>query len=541
MRQCWLATAAVFIFLAAPALAIQEPTVTFIPSQISINSSFLMIADPYATSTESVNVKWVVFGIENGYGSFPKVGSKWVCYFSNTDPESTCGPNVFPAPSYGTPYEMQVNATNQFGSTESTMLNVNVGGIRMTNQITVVGSNVYISAWVSGAVVGGVAYKVYNAETIEEVLGKSGTMQYNPNIAGFNTSISLPKGDYYIAFTANTADDFSGGVSKVQVGSGGGTGTSDIKADDIVYSPVIYPGQELSLREVFRITNTGSENLSGISISVPPELSSYISIVPQQTSLGPNESTYMSATIKNILYSTNITTYATLTAGTKELRIPVDLRITVIGQPPESTCSGKADKSLCLGGICCSELCIAGGECCTDSDCSSGQTCSNYKCSATTAGECAGKQDNSVCTGGICCSELCIAGGECCTDYDCSSGQTCSYNYKCEVQANECAGRSDTSSCTGGICCSELCIAGGECCTDSDCSSGKVCSSSSICETPSETPQGGGFDIITIALIGGGVAAAAAVGFFLFKKFRSKGEGEGEEGEEEEFSEEDFY
>jgi hypothetical protein len=137
---------------------------------------------------------------------------------------------------------------------------------------------------------------------------------------------------------------------------------------------------------------------------------------------------------------------------------------------------------------------------------------------------------------------------ECCSDSDCSYEETCSSNNICKAPiSNECAGKADNASCTDGICCDESCVTGGKCCADSDCDTtkGETCSSNS-CVSGGNGGEGGGTDFVTIGLIIGGVAAAALVGFFLFKRFKKKG-GEGdeeleprEEGEEE-FSDEDFY
>jgi len=545
--EFWIAALALIFVFIPTAGAIMPPDVTFIPDQISVNSSFIMIADPHASAGESVSVKWVVYGIENGYGSIPFTGTRYVCYFSNTDMQNTCGPNIFTYPSMGVPYEMQINASNQYGQTESTSLNMSIGGIPIKSEIIVSGSNVYIKAWAGGPISGAISYKVYDSAALSMI--KSGAMVYNVNIYGYTANITLSNGEYYIAFTASSSTDFGGGVSRVVVG-GGGTipGVPDVKADSIIYNPVINPNQEFKI-ETFKITNLGADNLTALSISVPQEISTYLSITPKKSSLEPNESTYMTVILRNIQSSANISTFATLLSGSQEIKqIPVELRISVIGAQDPTSCAGKSDMALCLGGICCGQICRTGGaQCCSNSDCPSGQECSSdFKCTGTIPqNECQGKSDMSSCTGGICCSGTCITGGECCSSSDCTgAGETCSYSNMCiSSPANECEGKADGTVCSTGYCCSGECR---ECCTNVDCTGGKTCSGG-IC-TGGTVPSGG-IDIVTIALIGGGVAAAAVVGFFLFKKFvkkKSKDEGEEkfEEGggeEEDEFSDEDFY
>ncbi|MCX6814168.1 MAG: hypothetical protein NTY20_00740 [Candidatus Aenigmarchaeota archaeon] len=546
MKPFWIAALAV-IFLSVPsASAIQPPDVTFIPDKISVNSSFIMIADPHASSGESVSVKWIVYGVQYGYWSINFVGNKYVCYFSNTDIPNTCGPNMFPGPSYGVPYETDVIAVNQNNQNQTTSVNVSVGGIPISSQITTSGNIVYIKAWAGGSITGTISYKVYDTAGLNMV--KSGTTIRNDMIYGYSTNITLSNGEYYIAFSATSPTDFGGGVARVVVGGGGGgTGSPDVKADSIAYSPVINPNQEFKI-ETFKITNLGTDNLTALSISVPQQISSYLTITPKKTSLEPNESTYMTVTLNNIQSSTNISTFATLLSGPTEIKqIPVELRISVIGAINPASCEGKSDMALCLGGICCGGICrTRGAECCSSSDCPSGKTCSSdFKCtSAVIPGECEGKSDMASCTGGICCSGSCITGGECCSSSDCNTDETCTYSNICEKSTP--IGCTTNSDCSSGVCCSGSCQ---QCCTSSDCTgAGETCSDG-ICTGGTEPSPTGGFDITTIALIGGGVAAAAVVGFIVFKKFIKKkgggGEEEFEEGgdekEEDEFSDEDFY
>ena len=551
MKIFWIAALALILLSAPLAAAISPPTVTFIPEDISANSSFILIADPHAASDESVSVKWVVYGVENGYGSIPFTGSRFVCYFSDTDTQNTCGPNIFPGPSYGVPYEMQINASNQYEQTESTFLNVDVGGIPINSEISVSGGNVYIKAWAGAGISGTISYKVYDTAGLSVV--QSGSLVPNYQTFGYTTNITLPAGEYYIAFSAASATDFGGGGSRVVVGGGPG-GITGVQADSIVYNPVLTtPGQPFTI-ETFKITNIGTGNLTGLSITLDSNISSYLTITPKKTTMEPNESVYLTVSLHDVQSSMNITTFAKLLSGTTEIKqIPVELRISVI-PPAGGSCEGKNDKDLCLGGICCGGQCrIGGAECCSTLDCATGEECSAaYKCvQSIPQGECSGQADMAACTGGICCSATCITGAECCTSSDCNTeaGETCSFSYICTAPVtNECDGQTDGTQCSSGFCCSGYCQ---QCCTNQNCdtAAGETCSSDGYC-TPGTTPSGG-IDVTTIALIIGGVAAAAVVGFFVFQKFvKKKGgkegdaefdEGGSKEEEEDEFSDEDFY
>jgi hypothetical protein len=545
-----LVAALALILVSIPfAGAISPPTVTFIPEKISIDSSFIMIADPHPLPSEPVvTVRFIAFGT-SGFGLIPFNGNKYVCYFSNTDSGSNCGMNFFPGPSYGVPYEIEVNAStpDPDGQTESTFLEVEVGGIPISSEISVYGSNVYIKAWAGANISGTISYKVYESAGLSVV--QSGSLVKNNQIFGYSTNITLSSGEYYIAFSAASATDFGGGVSRVVVGSGP-AGSSEVQADSIVYSPVINPGQEFSI-ETFRITNLGTDNLTSLSITVPSQISTYLTITPKKTTIEPNESVYMTVTIRSVQSSMNISTFATLLSGSTEIKqIPVELRISVIGST--GTCEGKNDKELCMGGICCGGVCRTGGaECCSTLDCGYGEECSSvYKCvQSVTPGECSGMSDMAACTGGICCLGTCIAGGECCTSMDCGYGEECSYSYICTASVtNECEGQSDGTACSSGYCCSGYCQ---ECCTSMDCTgAGEICSGGMCMVSDNGGTTSPGIDVTTIALIAGGVVAAAVVGFFVFQKFvKKKGkegdedfdEGGGKEEEEDEFSDEDFY
>jgi hypothetical protein len=574
MKSYPLAALAALFVLIPCAGALTTPTVTFIPDKISINSSFIMIADAHPVTGEYVSVgRWIVFGVENGWGLLPrKIGEKRASYFSNSDPNSD-SPSPFIMPSYGVPYELEVNMTSNLGQTVSSNVDVVVGSIPLSTRIDVVGNTLYMRVWPGGDVQS-IQYKTYYAGNLELVPQKSGYMSYFIQGYVYNTSITLPEGSYYIAFSASTStDDFGGGVSPVAIGPGTVIpNQTEVKVDKINYMTTIKAGQTFLLNS-FSIINTGNVNLTGLSITVPPDIISLckcdLTIVPEKSTLQPNESTHMVVTLKNLQQKTELSFNAPLYSGSRILdQVSVSLLINTVNTTDYTTCTGRQDMEACISsgrpGVCCSELCKQFGECCRDIDCEAGKECSGYKCESAITAECLGKTDMDPCTGGVCCSESCKVGGECCSSFDCTGvDETCKSNICTSGTQDECSGKADDTKCTGGVCCSGSCTSK-ECCTDDGCQTGKCCSGSCVAtaeccfdsdcgeqtcnaeyKCAAETPTGG-LDIVTIAMVGGGVAIAALVGLFAFKKFKKKGKGEeeieeGGEAEEDEFSDEDFY
>ncbi|HLD77600.1 MAG TPA: hypothetical protein VJB16_01090, partial [archaeon] len=95
---------------AGAVLTLPANQVTFIPDKLAGNGSFLMEVAP---GIAGARVSWLIPAAgETGYGQVPKQGSRWFCYFSNSDNESTCGPTPFSLSTLGfDPYEVQINAT----------------------------------------------------------------------------------------------------------------------------------------------------------------------------------------------------------------------------------------------------------------------------------------------------------------------------------------------------------------------------------------------------------------------------------------------
>ena len=96
-----------------------------IPERVTADAGFLAIADPAPLADEVVRVEWWVDseGSVAYYGLFPKIADQWVCYFSNTDTASTCGPSPFfiTTVNLGSVWQMKLTSVNQNGDTSNTL------------------------------------------------------------------------------------------------------------------------------------------------------------------------------------------------------------------------------------------------------------------------------------------------------------------------------------------------------------------------------------------------------------------------------------
>ncbi len=558
------------LLIPANVLAISEPTVRFIPDNISANSSFLMIVDPHPEDWESVAVHWSVGGeAYGGYypktGLLPRVNDKWICYFSSTDPSSTCGPTPFTQATVGyTPYEMIIYAANQNDYVVNTTVPVEVGSIVLTIQINPTENGASITVW-ADAPVEGVSYTVYRADTLSEV--STGLLEWYQPIRGYTGDVELSDGEYYAAFTASSSSgpDFGGGVVKFNVGAVYEPSYTQIKADSVYWNPVI----DLSVSDKastsrFSITNTGPDTLTDLSARVPSDLSNIMNVVLPSDSLSPNESMHYTITIRNIDSGMDINTNIEILSGSVVIKkIPAHIKVTVKGIGRENFCLGKQDGTYCNGGVCCDETCVQDAQCCPGStqNCRSDETCENYICV---------KAASTQCSVGSCFP------GE--SALDCPAGttytqETCTISGSpgvCCEEVNPCAGKSDGDSCPNGICCDNVCVQG-DCCDDSQCSSGEQCVNHRCTTSEVHTcsvgecllscdegmiPTGESCDLYGsedgICCVAGGdtgwivipivIGIAAVAGFFIYKKFGSRLFKRGEEeGEEEYFEEEEFY
>lgn len=544
-----------FMFLAALLIVpfasaqLPDPTVTFIPDEISANSSFLMVVDPNVEG--SIRASWIVYeGPGTPYGQVPKIGDKHVCYFSSTDSKSTCGPSPFALPDFS-PYTLEINTSDSDGNVGGESISKEVGNRELRPLITTNFENrmVYINLWVSpGDSLTGVTYETYYAENITTVSGKSGILTYHDQSGAYRKNITLGTGEYYIAFVASTSvGEYGGGVQRVEMASGtgdNGNGEDYLDIDPVSLNILTEIGKKYE-KSNFKITNLRDMELSPLSVSIPEtspvDINDYLTIRLSSANLSAFGSMYYSVVLDNLDGSMNIQTEASITSnGTTLGYIPIDISVSIKGNesPDITSCEDKDDMDYCYGGICCNEICRTESNCCDDSDCASDEECTSYNC----VPEGTPPNPDIPCTSGTCRTGL----------DTCPSGQTRTGTCRqsgvdgicCEAQVtDECEGEVDGTYCNSfnGVCCGEECI-DGDCCTDADCiNAGDQCLYNETWDAWYCTPSGGFEFDITIPIIIVVVILVAVLAWYLLKK-RKGGKGLEEEFEEgtEEFDEE-FY
>ena len=506
------------------AAELPEPEVTFIPDQLSAESSFVMIADPGSVGG-SVRISWVT---DEGYGNLPYINGRYMCYFSDTDYQSTCGPSPFRYPtSGGSPYILDVASFDSELDQGNVSVEVEVGGLKIIPDVSInFDTQTAILLVYTEPMAESIRYRVFDSSFNPKTSGYLPLSRIEGTIY-FNASVELGMGVYYVAFKANSSDDFGGGMIKVSMGAEGEDGYEGvIQADPINIEVLVEAGSEPNLPRNKKIINTINQTFEGLSISLPSDISKYVSVTIPNSTLGPYESMYYTVELRGIVASMDINTAADITSGGGAVlgRIPIRMKISYTSGGV-TDCSELSDGADCLGGICCEGTCQKKAECCVDSDCSSGR-CSGFRCSAG--------------------SDIACSSGTCVTGFSCPSGQdetgqSCTRGGVSGICcAGECTGKDDLTTCTGGICCSDECVtvSGAECCTSVDCPGDELCRNN-VCE--SSGASGEGFDLLTPVLIIAVVAVGGFVAWWFLKKRGKKSPEEEFDKESEKKEDEDLF
>lgn len=330
-------------------VGLSPPEVTFIPPQISEGGAFLAFVDNYPE--ESVRVTWFVGGVEGGFGLFPKLGDKHVCFFSNSDPSATCGPTPFPQSTIGfNPYTFQVDSINQFNDKGNATLPVEVGGITMSSDITVENNTVFIEVAPGGPLAASVSYAVFYQNNLSEVTLGFVELTKNVQTGHWLGSVDLQGGEYYLALSATSDGNFGGAVARVSIplpppelscpAPPGVGGDYDLEAE-VVLSGVLIGPNDLYKQEGFTLTNVGDQIVSSLSVVVPADFSSILTVELDTTVLAPNDTMFFTITLQNIDSSLTINTVVDILSGLEVVgQIPVFIPVTVIGDAPVSCPSG---------------------------------------------------------------------------------------------------------------------------------------------------------------------------------------------------------
>jgi hypothetical protein len=543
MSFCLVSACLAIILIASPAEAqLPDPDVTFIPDRISAESSFAIVADPGSVGG-SVRITWVT---DEGYGHFPYVNGRYMCYFSDTDFQSTCGPSPFRYPTTeGSPYLMDLFSFDSHGNQGNSTVNVEVGGLKISPDVTLDLDHgiVNIIAYTTPTIAESMSYKIFDENLDPKTAGYL-PLERITATPYYNGTVQLDPGTYFIAFKGETASDFGGGMLKVemaQISNGNGGEDGILQADPVDIDVLVQAGAEPSLPQNKRLINNMNMSFEGVTIELPTEVSRYLSITIPNSTIGPYETVYYTMGLTDISSSLDINTMADVRSGSGTLigEIPIQMRISYTSAGV-TDCSELADGADCLGGICCNGICAKKAECCKDSDCSSGRCSTSNRCEqgGTTDLTCS---SGSCLTGVLTCPDSMDEVGTCRTSG--VTGLCCSDG----GPIGECSGKSDLETCSGGICCSSECVVAenADCCLSIHCPGDELCRSN-VCQLP-DTPgpgDGEGLDLFTLILVIAIVAVAGVVAFMFLKKRKAPEEEAFEEGgkkDEDVFEEEEFY
>jgi len=320
------------------AAALPVPNVQFIPEQLSENGSFLMIVDPMVYD-KPVRVTWTVPAIlDTNIGLFPRDGDKWVCYFSNDDPDATCGPTPFASNLES--YDILIKSVDSYGDTGNRSYeDFEVGSIKLTPQLTASGSDVNMLIYPSGGIPKEVLYAVYDSGFDKKIDYTLLTM--DPKTGYFTGTASLgAPGTYYFAFkTDDQSESFGGGLMKKQVGIGTGLVSGDIESDSVVLNLL------LNKTQVYRninnqMKNVGESNLTGLAVSVDRLVSDKVSIELEKRTLRPGETGYFTVKLENVENRMDIVTFANVTSNNTVVgQILLSLNVSVLNE-----CAGDGDQ-----------------------------------------------------------------------------------------------------------------------------------------------------------------------------------------------------
>jgi hypothetical protein len=535
---CALALLSVVLVLPGMGKAqLPTPTVEFIPDQVSAESSFVMIGDPGSVGG-SIRMTWIT----DSYGSMPYMNDRYMCYFSDTDFESTCGPSPFRlATTTGFPYQLDIFSFDSEGNQANATKLVDVGGIKIVPQVEIdINTNKALIVVHTTPPSNTLTYRVYDSN----FNSVSGNYQNLNKISGtpyYNTSIPLASDEQYVAFKATSDEDFGGGIIKISLTDGSGSGTGGVSglltADPVNIDIVYQPGLDPALPQNKRIINSNNQTFTGVTIDVPSPIDQYLSInIPStyNSTIGPNEAVYYEMSLTSISNSMELKTEAEIKSisGTRLGVIPVDIRVSYIGGGSVD-CSTAGEGAECLGGKCCGGICRKGADCCTSTDCTTGQTCS-------ASFECSSGSSSITCFSGSCMTDVitCPSGYE-----ETGTCMQAGIAGVCCAEENECLGQTDGYTCSVGVCYQDECV---PCIGDSDCDDDEECLGN-FCYEKDDTSgpsEGGDMTLIIIILIAVVVAGGAGA-YYYFTKMK-KGESaedefEKDKDEDEAFSDDEFY
>lgn len=317
------------------------PEVTFIPEKISANAPFIAIIEE--SPGESVRPTWIVPGIGEAYfGSFPKVGDRHICYFSNTDPQATCGPSPFPFPTIGfSPYQVLMNSINGDGELQNYTFPKDVGSLGMDVEINVNDSIAYVIISPQGGLPDTIEFAVYHDNL--SVYNEFEPLTKDIQTGYYLGNIPLVGGEYFFIFQSESSDNWGSSIERVSlpIASGHDGGecleTPNATADlPIVIAPVepivLLPPGGTYKKEGNAMTNLGDVLIENLVATVPVAFSNILTITLVTTTLDVNDTGLFTVELANIDSSMQITTLVDIHSGTELVgQIPVNIPVTITG------------------------------------------------------------------------------------------------------------------------------------------------------------------------------------------------------------------
>lgn len=311
-------------------------SVEFYPESPSIGSGFIVVTR--VDSAVSVRVPWMVPACSEAegacFGEMPKSGSAFVCYFSNADPNATCGPSPFNIPGFEETFTVYALDTSGAApqklekkvTTGSSQFNAHLQLVENASEKTI---KVQVFMQLSQ-----LGYVIYDESMVAKTSGTLAKNEYGTFIG----DIPYAENYKFLVFSGNGTSGSAGAAYPVPkpAGSTGETNTNttsqfNIQVDDVRISDAVVK-QGGTFRHIgSKITNNGNSNVSGLAVSVPENMRRYLVITPEKTTLAPGEYTRMKVEVVNIQGHMEIMTTVNVTVnGVSVGDADINIKVSVI-------------------------------------------------------------------------------------------------------------------------------------------------------------------------------------------------------------------
>ncbi|MFH1978229.1 MAG: hypothetical protein ABIJ92_02805 [Candidatus Aenigmatarchaeota archaeon] len=357
--------ATVFMLLIQPSVqAVATPgSPTFIPGKefIAPGSAFLLaVGHP---GPGSVRIGWDIkynplcnFGRS---GSIPKIGSNWLCYFSNTDSSATCGPSPFTGCAEGQSYTMGLSATDASGDSANTTNDMSIGHVTLDTQVIHDNGTITIRTCGIGATLSSAFYTIHRQSDLYQT--KSSTpLNFESSTSCYTGTTALDPDEYYVAIEAVGNQGKGGDLKTLSVPDlsdpdpdpgtcpelsceedcpcdtpGPGPTGNAISSIFTPQSPTLGEGVTTWTYTNGRITNIDTTSYTNLSAVVPAGFSiptNKMIITLSRTNFAPNETIFFTVRLENIQSSMDVDTQFELLSGATIIGyVPVDVKLSLIG------------------------------------------------------------------------------------------------------------------------------------------------------------------------------------------------------------------